>query len=163
MIIAIVSVDEKYGIGKDGKLLVSHSEDMNFFKTMTTGNIVVMGRKTWDSLPKKPLPNRTNIIITSHPEKSDNIETTFTTMEDFLDNLEYINTGEKDIYIIGGASIYKQLLPYCERIYMTLIPEENNNADTFFPVIDMNNEWKITMEEYSELSKCYFLTIDRKI
>ena len=103
MIIAIVSVDEKYGIGKDGKLLVSHSEDMNFFKTMTTGNIVVMGRKTWDSLPKKPLPNRTNIIITSHPEKSDNIETTFTTMEDFLDNLEYLNTGEKDIYIIGGG------------------------------------------------------------
>lgn len=163
MIIAIVSVDEEYGIGKDGKLLAFHSEDMNFFKTMTTGNIVVMGRKTWDSLPKKPLPNRTNIIITSYPEKSENIDATFTTMEDFLDNLEYLNTGKEDIYIIGGASIYKQLLPYCERIYMTLIPEKNNNADTFFPIIDMDNEWKITMEEYSESSKCRFLTIDRKI
>ena len=146
MIIAIVSVDEKYGIRKDGKLLVSHSEDMNFFKTMTTGNIVVMGRKTWDSLPKKPLPNRTNIIITSHPEKSDNIETTFTTMEDFLDNLEYLNTGEKDIYIIGGASIYKQLLPYCDKIYMTMIPKVYKMADAFFPQLE-TDEWEKVKEE----------------
>lgn len=163
MIIAIVSVDEKFGIGKDGKLLTSHPEDMNFFKTMTTGNIVVMGRKTWESLPKRPLPDRTNIIITSHPEESNNIDVNFTTMEDFLDNIEYLNAGEKDIYIIGGASIYEQLLPYCERIYMTLIPEEDNDADAFFPAINLKNEWVITNEEYSGLSKCCFLTIDRRI
>lgn len=68
MISAIVSVDEKMGIGANGKLLASYPEDMKFFKAMTTGHVVVMGRKTWDSLPIKPLPNRTNIVITSKPQ-----------------------------------------------------------------------------------------------
>mgnify|MGYP004457001829 CR=1 FL=1 len=107
MISAIVSVDENMGIGANGKLLVSYPEDMKFFKDTTIGHIVVMGRKTWDSLPKKPLPNRLNIIITSHPEKSDDININFITMEDFLDNLEYLDAGDKEIFIIGGASIYK--------------------------------------------------------
>lgn len=162
MINAIVSVDENMGIGANGKLLVSYPEDMKFFKDTTIGHIVVMGRKTWDSLPKKPLPNRLNIIITSHPEKSDDININFTTMEDFLDNLEYLDAGDKEIFIIGGASIYKQLLPYCEKIYMTLIPTVYKEADSFFPQLDISNEWEIIQKDFTVLDKCTFLTLKRR-
>lgn len=149
MIIAIVCVDKHFGIGSCGQLLETYPEDMTFFKEKTSGNIVVMGRKTWDSLPKHPLANRTNIIITSHPEESNNIDVTFTTVEDFLNNIEYLDTGEKDIYIIGGASIYSQLLPYCEKIYMTVIPKIYSCADTFFPQLD-SKEWKKVKEEQAK-------------
>lgn len=145
MIIAIVSVDEKYGIGKDGKLLVSHSEDMNFFKTMTTGNIVVMGRKTWDSLPKKPLSNRFNIVITSSPIINPD-PTAFLRLDEFIKWLPKLKEGKQDIYIIGGASIYKQLLPYCDKIYMTMIPKVYETADAFFPQLEPD-EWEKVKEE----------------
>ena len=145
MIIAIVSVDEKYGIGKDGKLLVSHSEDMNFFKTMTTGNIVVMGRKTWDSLPKKPLSNRFNIVITSSPIINPD-PTAFLRLDEFIKWLPKLKEGKQDIYIIGGASIYKQLLPYCDKIYMTMSPKVYETADVFFPQLEPD-EWKKVKEE----------------
>lgn len=161
MINAIVSVDEKMGIGANGKLLASYPEDMKFFKAMTTGHVVVMGRKTWDSLPIKPLPNRTNIVITSKPQKSNDINVEFITMEDFLNNLDYLDTGDREIFIIGGASIYKQLLPYCQKIYMTLIPTVHEDADAFFPQIDVHNEWEIVGEDFTTLDKCSFITLRR--
>lgn len=162
MISAIVSVDEKMGIGANGKLLASYPEDMKFFKAMTTGHVVVMGRKTWDSLPIKPLPNRTNIVITSKPQQSNDINVEFITMEEFLDNLDYLDTGDREIFIIGGASIYKQLLPYCQKIYMTLIPAVHEEADTFFPLPDIHNEWEIVGEEFTTLDKCAFITLKRR-
>ena len=118
---------------------------MTFFKEKTSGNIVVMGRKTWDSLLKKPLPNRMNIIITSLPTKSSNSEI-FMTMEEFYKKLPELKKDTRDIYIIGGASIYKQLLSYCEKIYMTVIPKVYEKADTFFPQLNFK-EWKKIKEE----------------
>lgn len=145
MITAIVCVDKNFGIGSCGQLLESYPEDMTFFKEKTSGNIVVMGRKTWDSLLKKPLPNRMNIIITSLPTKSSNSEI-FMTMEEFYKKLPELKKDARDIYIIGGASIYKQLLSYCEKIYMTVIPKVYEKADTFFPQLNFK-EWKKIKEE----------------
>ncbi len=145
MITAIVCVDKNFGIGSCGQLLESYPEDMTFFKEKTSGNIVVMGRKTWDSLLKKPLPNRMNIIITSLPTKSSNSEI-FMTMEEFYKKLPELKKDTRDIYIIGGASIYKQLLSYCEKIYMTVIPKVYEKADTFFPQLNFK-EWKKIKEE----------------
>lgn len=148
MIAAIVCVDKNFGIGSCGQLLESYPEDMTFFKKKTSGNIVVMGRKTWDSLPKKPLSNRLNIIITSKLiENTDSI--IFITMEDFIKQLDELKKDSRDIYIIGGASIYEQLLPYCDKIYMTMIPKVYENADTFFPQLNQK-EWKIIKENQTK-------------
>lgn len=148
MIIAIVCVDKHFGIGSCGQLLKSYPEDMSFFKKKTSGNIVVMGKKTWDSLPRKPLSNRLNIIITSKLiENTDSI--IFITMEDFIKQLDELKKDSRDIYIIGGASIYEQLLPYCDKIYMTMIPKVYENADTFFPQLNQK-EWKIIKENQTK-------------
>lgn len=145
MIAAIVCVDKHFGIGSCGQLLESYPEDMTFFKEKTSGNIVVMGRKTWDSLPKKPLSNRFNIVITSSSTISPN-STAFLKLNEFIKWLPKLKEGKQDIYIIGGASIYKQLLPYCDKIYMTMIPKVYENADTFFPQLE-SDEWKKIKEE----------------
>lgn len=148
MIAAIVCVDKNFGIGSCGQLLESYPEDMTFFKKKTSGNIVVMGRKTWDSLPKKPLSNRLNIIITSKLiENTDSI--IFITMENFIKQLDELKKDSRDIYIIGGASIYEQLLPYCDKIYMTMIPKVYENADTFFPQLNQK-EWKTIKENQTK-------------
>lgn len=156
MIAAIVCVDMHYGIGSCGQLLESYPEDMAFFKEKTTGNIVVMGRKTWDSLPKKPLSNRFNIVITSSPIV-DPEPTAFLKLEEFIKWLPKLKEGKQDIYIIGGASIYKQLLPYCDKIYMTLIPKVYENADTFFPQLEPDEWEKVSEEQTSNVSFIEFI------
>lgn len=159
MIAAIVCVDKNLGIGSCGQLLESYPEDMTFFKKKTSGNIVIMGRKTWDSLPKKPLSNRLNVIITSKPiENTDSI--IFITMEDFIKQLDELKKDPRDIYIIGGASIYEQLLSYCDKIYMTMIPKVYENADTFFPQLNQK-EWKIIRE--NQTKNVSFIELIREI
>ena len=88
MIAAIAAVDENFGIGYNGQLLAHIPEDMARFKALTTNNAVVMGRKTWDSLPIKPLPNRENIVITSHPHPSKDFNVVFWNMDETLEWLE---------------------------------------------------------------------------
>lgn len=142
MISAIVAIDENYGIGYKGDLLCSIKEDLKHFKELTTNNIVVMGRKTWDSLPKKPLPNRVNIVITNS-----------VTNLSLKDNVIYVRLdlfkriikelGEKsNIYIMGGSHIYKELLPYCEYVHLTKIHKSFENVDTYFPVLK-DDEWEL--------------------
>ena len=149
MISAIVAVDNNWGIGYDGQLLEHIPEDMKYFRELTEGNIVVMGRKTWDSLPIKPLPNRTNVIITSK-------ETFFAqcgkgnppTVYSNLNQIKLILNGKtydqsKEVFIIGGGTIYEQLLPYCDRVYATKIRQSYENVDTYFPVdLDASPEWQ---------------------
>ena len=139
MISAIVSVDNNWGIGFNGDLLEHIPEDLKYFKALTDGNIVVMGRKTWDSLPKKPLPNRLNIVITSQ-------ERHFEEMTAFIPFLEVVSRlkhsqKEDDWFIIGGGQIYKELLPYCDRVYITKIFKDHANVDTYFPNLDESEEW----------------------
>lgn len=133
MIAAIAAVDNNWGIGYNGSLLVSIPEDLKYFKELTNNKIVIMGRKTWDSLPKKPLPNRQNIVITSNPTEDYHIE---------MDSLKtWLSVTQKDVFIIGGGQIYKELLPFCDKLYITKIHKDFENIDTFFPKLN-NNEWK---------------------
>ena len=144
MISAIVAVDEDWGIGFNGGLLEKIPEDMKYFKETTTGHVVVMGRKTWDSLPKKPLPERTNIIISNKGNLLLENEAIRLKLDDLLLGIAYF---EDDIFVIGGGQIYKELLPFCDRVYVTKIFKSHENVDTYFPDLDepeMWNTWKVT-------------------
>jgi dihydrofolate reductase len=152
MISAIVAVDNDWGIGFNGDLLEHIPADLKYFKTLTSGNTVVMGRKTWDSLPKKPLPNRYNYIITHNfPEGIainviDNLSVCMT-MEYLKDNI--LTQNDRETFIIGGGQIYKELLPLCDRVYVTKINKSHENIDTYFPNLDELDEW--TLGESSEV------------
>lgn len=137
MISAIVAVDSNWGIGFNGDLLEHIPEDLKYFKTITTNNTVMMGRKTWESLPKKPLPNRTNIVITSNPNMYNDAEF----MDLFDAKLYLIYNKNDDIFIIGGGQIYEELLPLCDRVYVTKINKSHENVDTYFPNLDKSDEW----------------------
>lgn len=149
MIASVVAVDNNFGIGSNNELLAHIPEDLKMFKEITSGGAVIVGRKTYDSLPKKPLPNRTNIIITSQakdkPElkKANEIISNMEYIKAWLSNDEVIHDNE-GIYVIGGGMIYEELLPYCERVYITKIHNAYDNADTFFPNIDDLPEWEMT-------------------
>ena len=136
MISAIVAVDNNWGIGYNGDLLEHIPEDLKYFKTLTTGHAVVMGSKTWDSLPKKPLPDRTNIIISHEGNLLLENGAIRLKLEDL--NLDYFET---DVFIIGGGSIYQQLLPFCDRVYVTKIYKSHEQVDTYFPNLDELDDW----------------------
>lgn len=156
MIAAIVAIDESFGIGYNGNLLERIPEDMKRFKELTIGNAVIMGRKTWDSLPAKPLPNRENIVITSHPQASNDIDVVFWNLEE---TAEWLDNTMKDVFIIGGGSIYKQFLPCCDTLYITVIHKQFENVDTWFPTIDLEEDWHI--ESFENGPGCTFLTLKR--
>lgn len=163
MISAIVAVDNNWGIGYNGQLLEQIPDDLKYFKTLTTNNIVVMGYKTWESLPRKPLPNRINIIISHSHSYNKIIEngTIFSSLSDFITNF---NKSDKNIFIIGGGSIYKQLLPFCQRVYVTKIYKSYENVDTYFPNLDISEDWKplnhSEIKEYNTI-KYQFWEYDR--
>ena len=144
MIAAIVAVDENWGIGYNGDLLAHIPEDLKYFKKLTTGNVVIMGRKTWDSLPKKPLPDRINVIITSQKKEIENDNLAFLPMDYVKSLIKDDNDILEDIFIIGGGTIYKELLPYCNKIYITKIQKQFENVDTYFPNLEESKEWKLT-------------------
>ena len=139
MISAIVAVDENWGIGYNGDLLEHIPEDLKYFKQLTSGNTIVMGRKTWDSLPKKPLPNRFNVVITSQERHFEKM-TAFIPFSEAVSRLKH-SPKAYDWFIIGGGQIYKELLPYCDRVYVTKIFKNHNQVDTYFPNLDESEEW----------------------
>ncbi len=141
MISIIVAVSDDWGIGKDNELLWHISGDMKRFKMLTTGNSVIMGKKTWESLPKKPLPNRKNIVLTDNPDETiDNAITAYS----LEDSLAKCTPGE-EIFIIGGGSIYRQFMQIADRLFITHV-HRKAPADIYFPEIDMNI-WEITEKE----------------
>ncbi|MBQ8931531.1 MAG: dihydrofolate reductase [Ruminiclostridium sp.] len=137
----IVAVDENFGIGKDNNLLARISPDLKRLRNFTVGNIIVMGSKTYMSFPKRPLPDRENLVITRSPENYPDVKC-FTSVEEFL---EYSKTADKPIFVLGGGQIYKQLLPYCDKAHITKILH-SFEADTFFPNLDEDEEWMIAEE-----------------
>jgi len=141
MISIIVAVSDDWGIGKDNELLWHISEDLKRFKRLTTGKTVIMGKKTWYSLPKRPLPGRKNIVLTDiMGEMIDGSETVYS-----ID--EAINRCSKDdeAFVIGGGSIYRQFMTQADRLYITHV-HMKAPADIYFPEIDMK-VWKITEKE----------------
>ncbi len=153
----IVAVDRNWAIGKDNGLLESIPEDMKFFRETTTGNVVVMGRKTLESFPGgRPLKNRTNIVLTNNRtfEKEGAIIVHST---DELDEVLAQFASDR-IYVIGGASIYRLLLNRCDTAYITKI-HRSYEADTWFPNLDEKPEWELAEcseeKEYRDLTYCF--------
>ena len=163
MISAIVAVDENWGIGFNGELLEKIPEDMEHFKELTTDNIVVMGRKTWDSLPSQPLPDRLNIVLSRYYLTPTCKHTLYMTLESLKYVIDNKDKFSGDIFIIGGGQIYKELLPFCDRVYITKIFKSHNNVDTYFPMLDQK-EWEIANQSeiltFNDL-QYQFLTYDR--
>ena len=138
----IVAVDKNWAIGLKGDLLVSIPQDMKFFRETTKGKVVAMGRKTLESFPNGlPLKNRVNIVLTSDKDYNGRGAVVVHTIEDMVKELQKYN--EEDIFVIGGETIYRQLLPYCKKAYITKI-DHAYHADTFFPNLDEDEEWEMT-------------------
>lgn len=159
----IVAVDKNWAIGYKGKLLISIPEDMKFFRETTTGHTVVMGKNTLLSFPNsKPLKNRNNIVIALEKDFTVEGATTVYSIEEALDEIKKYDSS--DVYVIGGGSIYKQLLPYCDKAYITYI-DHSYSADTFFPNLDEDDEWEITSESEEQTYfdiEYFFRTYERK-
>ena len=134
----ILAADCDWAIGKDGGLLAHIPEDMKFFRETTKNSTVVMGRKTWDSFPKKPLPNRVNCVISRSVKRLDGAQV-FGSTEEFL---EYAKTAGGRIFVIGGGEIYRQLLPYCDEALITRI-YESFGGDVFFSDIEHDKDWQL--------------------
>jgi dihydrofolate reductase len=138
----IVAHDKNNGIGINGKLPWYIPADLRHFKKVTLGKNVIMGRKTWESLPSKPLVNRLNYVITS--KDIPNIPT----FRSVTQAVEYLKDSEVESIFIGGESIYRQVLPYCDKLYITKVGIEAK-CDTYFPEVDFSKYDVI----YSEISK----------
>lgn len=138
----IVAVDKNWAIGCNNRLLVSIPSDMKFFRETTMEKVVVMGRKTLESFPGgQPLKNRTNIVITSDSDYKVKDAIVVPSIEAAVGELKKYE--EEDIFVIGGESIYRQMLPYCKTAYVTKI-DHAYDADTFFPNLDEMEDWKLT-------------------
>jgi len=193
-IAAIVCVDKSWGIGNNGNLLFHIKEDMKFFREKTKGHVIIYGRKTLESFPgKKPLPGRTNIVLTrnviSISDESKHACSSYSTFNrlkkfsddtllgaarfrdnastEFVDNTTLIATTDiksvislakmfnpnpnEDIFVCGGADIYKQLLPYCDKCYVTVV-DQIKDADVSFPNLDLMNDWEVDFKNVIKMN-----------
>lgn len=153
----IVAVGKDWGIGKDNKLLFSLKEDMKFFKNTTMGNVVIMGKNTYLSLPKRPLPGRVNIVLSS-VEFGDGC----ISVHD-MDELKSMASSynDREVFVIGGASMYRQMLPFCSQAYITKV-DLDAEADVFFPNLDMNNSWECVSQRRGETEPITFCIYNNK-
>lgn len=175
MIAAIVAVDRNWGIGCNNKLLTLIPEDMQYFKEMTTRRkhaeiptMVVCGRKTYETIPKRPLEERKNVVLTRSASEearvTDSEEEDYLTLEGFLEWLKSYDPEKFDIFIIGGGEIYKKLLLVCDKVFVTKI-EKEFEADTFFPNVDKMEEFRLIEEGERKEGKgifFQFLTYERR-
>ncbi len=159
----IVAVDNNWAIGNRDRLLVSIPNDHKHFREETTGKVVVLGRKTLQTFPQgQPLKNRTNIILSRDPDYEVKDAVVVHSVEELLEELKKYDT--RDVYIIGGESVYRQMLPYCDTAHVTKIDREYE-ADTYFPNLDRDPEWEITADsdEQTYFDIAYtFLKYERK-
>jgi len=138
----IVAIASNYAIGKNNELLWHISNDLKHFKNLTKEHHIIMGKLTYYSLPVRPLPNRTSIVITDVVnEKIDNCLMAYS-IEDAISKMD----DTKENFIIGGGSVYKQFMPLANKLYITRI-HKDYNADTFFPIISLD-EWELQSEKH---------------
>jgi len=158
----IVAVDENYAIGRNGDLIYSLPSDLAYFKKVTNGKVVVMGDKTYMSLPKHPLPNRINIVMTLTDNNYDGA-ITVRSIKELKEVVKEFNTD--DVFVIGGASIYNLLMDNCKFAYITKI-KAHEPADTHINNIEETGEWELiqkseTMTENGlEFNFCVFQNTD---
>lgn len=155
----IVVVDKSYGIGYKDKLLTHIPEDLKYFKKMTIGKVIIMGRTTLEALPGgKPLPGRTTIVLSSNPSYNvDGVQVAHG-IEELFEILSTYN--DEDIFVAGGETTYKQLLPYCEYGYITHLNSEFE-ADRYFAFIDQMPEWKKIWESEESSHNGIFFSFNK--
>lgn len=133
----IVATSLNNGIGYNNQLLYWLPNDLKRFKALTTGHTIIMGRKTFESLPKGALPNRRNIVLSKNPQTQFSGAETFSSLEEALKHC----SEDEEVFIIGGESVYKQAIHIADKIYLTLIDDNSKETDAYFPVID-TSVWK---------------------
>ncbi len=156
---AIAAVDKNWAIGLKNKLLVSIPQDMRFFQKTTTNKVVIMGRRTLESFPGgKPLKDRTNVLLTKNMEILPEGVIVCHTVEEALKEVERYPSG--DVFVIGGASVYKEMLPYCDKAYITKI-DRAFDADAYFPNLDEDPAWEMVKigEEQTYFDMVYNFTV----
>lgn len=132
----IAAIGKNHELGKNGDLVFRIKEDMKYFRNTTSGHSVVMGRKTWESLPGK-LPHRQNIVVSRHP-----VEGADTTITDLPAFIKQNKASSEEIFIIGGGSIYAEFLPHATTLYLTEVDATDADTDTFFPDFDKSKYHK---------------------
>lgn len=160
MVSIIVAIAQNGTIGDKNALLWHIKEDMRFFRTTTSGHAVVMGRKTFESLGSRPLPKRTNVVITRADREFEGALTAHS-----LEEAIAMVAGDEEIFIIGGAQIYAEALKVADRMYVTFI-ERDYEGDTAFPAIDYD-KWMLVASERHERGEEYefpfeFRTYERR-
>ena len=158
----IVAMAKGRAIGRDGGLLCHMPADMRHFKSVTMGHTVVMGRRTFDSLPKGALPDRRNIVVTRNLGfTADRVEVAHS-----LDEALALAEGDGEVFVIGGAQIYHEALPYADKIYLTEIEASFPDADTFFPELDRTQWTETVLGEHPADGRnphaCRFLLLARR-
>lgn len=151
----IVAADKNWSIGNQGQLLVSIPEDKRLFREETLGKIIIMGRRTLESLPgKQPLYGRTNIVLTRNPDYQVKGAVICHSLSEVMEKLN--KYPEKECFVIGGQCIYEQFLPYCDTAHVTFI-DYTYSADTQFPDLDKDPCWEMTAEseEQTYFDLCY--------
>ncbi len=140
----IVAADENWAIGKDGDLLWHLPEDMKFFREKTTGNVVIMGRKTLDSFPGgKPLKNRVNLVLSRDLDFEREGARAVHSVEEALEAVK--GYGDRQVFVAGGGHIYREFLPYCDTALVTRV-YKSYEADTYFPDLDADGEWELASQ-----------------
>lgn len=159
----IVAVDNNWAIGNKNELLIRIPNDHKHFREETTGKVVVLGRKTLETFPQGlPLKNRTNIILSTNPDYQVKDAIVVHSIDELMEELKQYNS--EDVFIIGGESIYREMLPYCDVAHVTKI-DHAYQADAYFPNLDETGEWVITAdsEEQTYFDIEYvFLKYERK-
>ncbi|GAB3934029.1 dihydrofolate reductase [Mucilaginibacter myungsuensis] len=159
-ICAIVAIAENNAIGKDNQLLWHLPNDLKHFRTITSGHTVIMGRKTFDSVGK-PLPKRRNIVVT----RQQGVQIEGCEVVNSVDEALALCANEDEVFIVGGAEIYKLAMPKTDRIYLTIV-HQNFDADAYFPELDMT-EWTGTEREEHGVDEKHaipytFITLQRR-
>lgn len=146
--ILMLTADENWNIGLKGKMLIDLKEDLKRFKKKTMGNIIIMGKNTLEAVPgQKALPGRTNIVMTRNKDFKKEGIIPVHSIKDLFETLEEINSdGNKEVFVIGGESIVKQLLKYCDKAYITKILKDFKDHDTSIPSLDKDDDWFVVKE-----------------
>lgn len=159
----IAAVDNNWAIGCKNQLLVRIPNDQKMFRQMTTGKVVVLGRKTLETFPQGlPLANRTNIILSKSADYKVKDAIVVHSVEELLEELKKYDS--EDVFIIGGDSVYRQMLPYCDTAHITKI-DHVYEADSYFPNLDKDESWEVTAdsEEQTYFDIAYsFVKYERK-
>jgi len=158
MIAIIAAIDKNNALGFKNRLLFYLPDDLKRFKALTTGHTVVMGRKTFDSLPKGALPNRRNIVLSRSTRLELPGAEVYASLEEALQHC----ADDEQVFIMGGASVYKQAMPLADRLYMTEIDAEAAEADVYFPAIDHElwHEIKRDVRRADDRHPCNYAFVD---